>query len=835
MDIAEGVLSVEFSPDAQQMVSIGSDEALRWWNFHDTHVEPSKVHTDSILTAAYSSDGKSIAAGNEDGDVMLWISDGEAFKEYDLNLMSLENPDKLPSQGSELLIVAKINDFYHVRVFDINGEIVLDKSNNEFSSNLVLTQEIESAFNTITRGETLDIETKKDLIQKVTLSLGTPSFKQLEQTHEKSVNQVLFSPGSQYLLSAGEDGKIFLWTQEDNFEKPAVITHSADEPISVVAFSPRSRYFASADFQGQVKLWNLEGKLIKTFQHEKLRLFNIDPLSDDTSIFTMQFSPDGSLLAFAGASGVIQVENLRDGTTQWLADHDDSIYQIAFSSDGFTLASASADATVKLWKKSENGQDKQLAHTLRGHQGPIYRLRFGPQDDVVATGGADGIIRLWLTDKGTLIDSFEGHKDIISSLAFSPKPTLGYQLALASSSNDGDIRLWNIESPIQPLPHNNRVFDVAFRPDGRVVASSGINTIRLWREEEATLRSHIEFGKSSEVYALDYSLPDGNLLVAGDSQGQIKLWQPELDTKIPRQVIQEAHPTQEGDDTLGKKGVLDLSFSPSGVWLASGGADRTLKLWRVENNQLLRYLTINTSNDITGVAFSHDSRLLAMSSRADTDVTSRGITVWDMPVESEGQVEPSQRFKTDQGHEGSVLTVAINPKNSDQIASGGVDGKINLWNASGKLIRTLNEHTDPVTQVAFSQDGLFLASSSNDGTVRLWTAKGDLISVLERHERAVSSLEFGPDNGELLASSSFDTDVLLWTLWDLSNVGMTVHNQNQKILTMLISKGCESAEKYLTTRQKQQANKQHRPEEISTTEQESLKELQKIHKFCSQR
>jgi WD40 repeat protein len=480
-------------------------------------------------------------------------------------------------------------------------------------------------------------------------------------------------------------------------------------------------------------------------------------------------------------------------------------------------------------------KEKQLAHTLRGHQGEIYRLQFGSQDDVLATGGADGVVRLWLTDKGTLIESFEGHKDIISSLAFSPKSTLGYKSVLASSSNDGDIRLWDIESHIRPLPHANRVFDVAFRPDGRVVAASGINTIRLWRQEESTLRSHIEFGKPSDVHTLDYSFPDGNLLVAGDSQGQIKLWQPDLDTKQPKQVIKDAHSALEEDEVPGKKGVLDISFSPNGVWMASGGSDRTLKIWSVENNRLRRYLTINTTNDITGVAFSKDSRLLATSSRADTDVTSRGITVWDMPVDPTEQAKPKQRFQTDQGHEGTVLTVAINPLNSDQIASGGADGKINLWNASGKLIRTLNEHPDPVTQVAFSEDGLFLASSSNDGTVRLWTAKGDLISVLERHDRAVSSVEFGPGAGELLASSSFDTDVLLWTLWDLSNVGMTVQNQNQKILKMLISQGCESAEKYLVTRQTQKSSHVKHPQEISTTEAESWKEIQEIHKFCTQR
>ncbi|MEO0397329.1 MAG: TIR domain-containing protein [Cyanobacteria bacterium P01_A01_bin.137] len=654
--------------------------------------------------------------------------------------------------------------------------------------------------------------------------------KVLKRTHKGAVNQIVFSPGGQYLVSAGVDGKVFLWTQQDNFNRPVVINHGVKTIISAVTFSSRGQYFASADLNGGVKLWNLEGKLIQEFQHQGFVSQPVDGTLDIDAIFTMQFSPDGSLLAFAGASGIIQIQDLKRETVRTFADHDDSVYQIAFSTDGNTLASASADGTVKLWRPRESGSEI-LAHTLRGHQGPIYRVRFGPQDDVLATGGADGIVRLWLTDKGTLVDSFEGHNDLISSLAFSPKTTLGYKTVLASSSNDGDIRLWNIESPIQPLPHDNRVFDVAFRPDGRVVASSGVHTIRLWRKEEATLRSHIEFGQESNVYTLDYNHPSGDLLAAGGSEGQIKLWQPDLSTKQPTQVISDAHSIPEDLDS-GKQGVLDLSFSPDGQWMASGGADRTLKLWQVNDDSLIqRYITLPQSNDVTGVAFSQDSQFLAVSIKADSDTNSRGISLWEIPGTNLEHLQPSLKFKTTEGHSGTVSTVAINPKDSNVLASGGVDGKVNLWNASGKLIKTLDVHSDPVTQVSFSEDGLFLASSSNDGTIILWTSQGDLISVLERHERAVSSVEFGPGSGEVLVSSSFDTDVLLWTLWDLSNVGMTVENQNQKILKMLVSKGCEAVEPFLETHQRRQTLLSG-SQELNVSEQDSLRELQDIKDFC---
>ena len=196
-------------------------------------------------------------------------------------------------------------------------------------------------------------------------------------------------------------------------------------------------------------------------------------------------------------------------------------------------------------------------------------------------------------------------------------------------------------------------------------------------------------------------------------------------------------------------------------------------------------------------------------------------------------LHPIRRFRTAEGHEGTVATVAINPQDSDVIASGGVDGKVNLWTASGELIKTLDAHSEPITQVAFSEDGLFLASSSNDGTIILWTSQGSLVSVLERHERAVSSVEFGPgrNSGEVLISASFDADVLLWKLWDLSNVGMTVKNQNQKILKMLVLEGCNAVGPFLETHQRRQTDGAI-SQELNASEQESLREIQDIKDFC---
>jgi hypothetical protein len=88
-------------------------------------------------------------------------------KEYDLNLTSLDSADALPTEGKSLVIVAKIGDFYHVRIFDGTGNKVIDKGKGEFLPDERLVQQLEGGLS----DRRIDDQTKNDLIQTITLSL----------------------------------------------------------------------------------------------------------------------------------------------------------------------------------------------------------------------------------------------------------------------------------------------------------------------------------------------------------------------------------------------------------------------------------------------------------------------------------------------------------------------------------------------------------------------------------------------------------------------------------------------------------------------------------------
>ncbi len=117
-------------------------------------------------------------------------------------------------------------------------------------------------------------------------------------------------------------------------------------------------------------------------------------------------------------------------------------------------------------------------------------------------------------------------------------------------------------------------------------------------------------------------------------------------------------------------------------------------------------------------------------------------------------------------HKGRIWSVAYLPgQNSQQLASGSEDGTVRLWDAqSHKLLYTFPDHKSPVLSVVYSPNGRQLASSSKDGTVRLWDVQSHkLLYTFPDHKSPVWRLAYSPD-GQQLASGSDDGAVRLWNV-----------------------------------------------------------------------
>jgi len=322
------------------------------------------------------------------------------------------------------------------------------------------------------------------------------------------------------------------------------ITLKHDGTVYSVAFSPDGTLLATASYP-TARVWDMpSGRLLTTLKHD-------DPVS------SVAFSPDGTLLATGSQDYTARVWDMPSGKLLTKLKHDSSVYSVVFSPDGKLLATGSRDYTAKVWEMPSG----KLLATLK-HDNVVYSVAFSPDGKFLATGSDDNTARVWEMPSGGLLATLK-HDDNVLSVSFSPDGKL-----LATGSRDYTARVWEMPSGklLTTLKHDNVVYSVAFNPDGTLLATAEArgygNTARVWEMPSGKRLATLKHDNT--VWSIAFS-PDGMLLATGSADYTAKVWEMPSGRLLA---------TLKHDSYVGS-----VVFSPDGTLLGTGSSDGTAKVW----------------------------------------------------------------------------------------------------------------------------------------------------------------------------------------------------------------------------------------------------------------
>jgi WD40 repeat protein/mono/diheme cytochrome c family protein len=199
-----------------------------------------------------------------------------------------------------------------------------------------------------------------------------------------------------------------------------------------------------------------------------------------------------------------------------------------------------------------------------------------------------------------------------------------------------------------------------------------------------------------------------------------------------------------------------VAFSPDGNLLLGAGADRCVRLWDLRTRRLVGAFRGHTDT-IRCVAFSPDGK------QAVSGADDHTLRVWDLATGTERAALA--------GHTAGVTSV-VWARNGKHLLSGAQDGTVRLWDvARARQVCRLDGHAGPVLAVALSPDGQTALSGGNDKTVRLWRlSPAKELRCFRGHGNAVVCVQFAPDGKRAFSASSQHHHAdRNWRRWDLTS------------------------------------------------------------------
>lgn len=502
------VNGLAFSPDGKRLASAGDDGTIRVWNLADRRQRIAiRAYPSHAYQVAFTSDGRLVSCGQHE-EIRLWDAEtGEPAGTLCGHQQRVEAIGLLPNAR-----LVSVSSDGTARIWDL-------QSGREAARPWAHADRLNCLASS-SDGRLLALASNDGCVSVFRL----PSCKVIRQLHRlDGVHSLAFSSDGRLLSVGDRSGTIGLWKlpydldldPKDDRPSPDATWMAHDGRVWSLAFSPDGK-LVSAGGDGEVRRWLLTAA-------ETPRYLDLQ----HNPVEAMVLAPPGKSLLTAGPQGLFSwdladLDKVSSSSQQIpLAEptvlHRDPWRSVAVTHDGRFAAAGNASGAVGVWQLPEG----RLRATWRIDAGAcLDHIALTPDGSTILAvdSGHDGAVWMLHAVSGEVL----ARVAVRDCLAASLSPD-GRRLAVGRGNDVIVFGTGSLQQELVLTGHVNSVRQLAFSPDGSLLASAGADRNLYFWDMQSGSRRFTLCGHRGTAHALAFA-PDGRSLVAGDDAGVLKVW-----------------------------------------------------------------------------------------------------------------------------------------------------------------------------------------------------------------------------------------------------------------------------------------------------------------------